>query len=120
MLPLPLLLTPSALSEVIGSPLPYDDVLALRDRMWEVSPTLVRYDELESPSPEALRAGLESLAKAETPAPSSDTLKKPVADFYRTDPISRASVTMAQCSKAFSNGSPLNAAEADAKQASYA
>jgi NADH dehydrogenase (ubiquinone) Fe-S protein 1 len=109
-----------ALSEVVGEPLPYDDVVALRDRLWDVSPTLVRYDELESPSSEALRAGLESLASASAAAPSADLLKKPLADFYRTDPISRASVTMAQCSKAFTAGAPLDAADVDAKQASYA
>lgn len=108
-----------ALSEVVGQPLPYDDVLQLRDRMWDVSPTLVRYDEVETPSADVTRAGLEFLASSKA-SPSSDTLKKPVQDFYRTDPISRASVTMAQCSKAFSKGSPADAAAEDAKQASYA
>lgn len=106
-----------ALSEVVGQPLPYDDQLALRDRMWDVSPTLVRFDEREVPSTEVLRAGLESLASAQASAASSDVLRKPIADFYRTDPISRASVTMAQCSKAFSKGTPLDAATEDAKQA---
>ncbi|WOO81039.1 NADH-ubiquinone oxidoreductase subunit, mitochondrial [Vanrija pseudolonga] len=109
-----------ALSEVVGQPLPYDDVVQVRDRLWDISPTLVRYDEAEAPSTEALRAGLESLAKSSAPAPSSELLRKPISDFYRTDPISRASVTMANCSKAFTNGSPLNAAAEDAKQAAHA
>jgi NADH dehydrogenase (ubiquinone) Fe-S protein 1 len=106
-----------ALSEVLGSPLPYDDVLTLRDRMWDVSPTLVRYDEVEAPSDDVLRAGLSALAEASAPSPSSATLAKPITDFYRTDPISRASVTMAQCSKAFTKGEPLDVAAEDAKRA---
>lgn len=90
-----------ALSEVVGQPLPYDDVLQVRDRMWDISPTLVRYDALEPPSTAVLTAGLNSLANAKTAAASSTAFKKPISDFYRTDPISRASVTMASCSKAF-------------------
>lgn len=90
-----------ALSEVVGQPLPYDDVYTLRERMWDVSPTLVRYDVREEPSAEILKAGLKVLADAKAQAGSKEALKKPIQDFYRTDPISRASVTMAACSKAF-------------------
>lgn len=90
-----------ALSEVIGQPLPYDDIYTLRERMWDVSPTLVRYDVREEPSAEIVKAGLKVLADARAPAAGKETLKKPIQDFYRTDPISRASVTMAACSKAF-------------------
>lgn len=109
-----------ALSEVVGSPLPYDDVYQLRDRMWDVSPTLVRHDEVDAPSPETLRAGLEALAKADAPSPSNEAFRKPIQDFYRTDPISRASVTMANCSKAFAGGqspTPENEAREDDKRA---
>ncbi|KAF8879810.1 Ndufs1, NADH-ubiquinone oxidoreductase 75kD subunit (775) [Infundibulicybe gibba] len=67
-----------ALSEIVGSPLPYDDVLELRDRMWEISPTLAMA---------AQTAG----AKI-----SGAVFQKPIANFYQTDPISRSSVTMAQ------------------------
>ncbi|KAF9237136.1 Ndufs1, NADH-ubiquinone oxidoreductase 75kD subunit (775) [Melanogaster broomeanus] len=72
-----------ALSEVVGVPLPYDDVLHLRDRMWEISPTLVRHDVTEP-----------------TSVVSGAPFKKPITNFYQTDPISRASVTMAQCTRA--------------------
>jgi len=89
-----------ALSEVVGQPLPYDDIYQLRERMWDVSPTLLRYDTLEKPSLEVMKAGLEQLASSKATA-SADAFKKPIQDFYRTDPISRASVTMAACSKAF-------------------
>ena len=90
-----------ALSEVVGSALPYDNVLQLRDRMWDISPTLVRYDTLEPPSEEIFKAGLNALASAKVTKASTTPFTKPISDFYRTDPISRASVTMAQCSKAF-------------------
>ena len=90
-----------ALSEVIGHPLPYDDVLTLRDRLWDISPTLVRYDVIEHPSPETVQTGLTALANASAKAGNTTRLQNPIKDFYLTDPISRASVTMASCSKAF-------------------
>lgn len=81
----------SALSEVTGSPLPYDDILSLRDRMWEISPTLLRYDTLESTSTDVALAGLKTLAAGTAGAKVSGApLKKPIDNFYQTDPISRA------------------------------
>ncbi|KAJ3522722.1 hypothetical protein NMY22_g11765 [Coprinellus aureogranulatus] len=94
-----------ALSEVVGSPLPYDDILELRDRMWEISPTLVRYDVVESTSPEITLAGLKQVAAQTAGAKITGApIRKPISNFYQTDPISRASVTMAQCVKAFVKG----------------
>ena len=81
----------SALSEVVGVPLPYDDVLSLRDRMWEISPTLVRYSTAEKVSPEVTLAGLAPLGTKTSDVTISGTpLKKPISNFYQTDPISRA------------------------------
>ncbi|KAH9079495.1 hypothetical protein EDB83DRAFT_2671160 [Lactarius deliciosus] len=79
-----------ALSEIMDHPLPYDDVLALRDRMWELSPSLIRYDALEHTSADIASVGLKILA-AHTPS-------------AKTDPISCASATMAQCTRAFVKG----------------
>ncbi|KAI9570991.1 Ndufs1, NADH-ubiquinone oxidoreductase 75kD subunit (775) [Boletus coccyginus] len=94
-----------ALSEIVGTPLPYDDVLSLRDRLWEISPTLVRYDTTERTSVDVALTGLKTLAAATAGAKvSSETFKKPITNFYQTDPISRASVTMAQCTRAFVKG----------------
>lgn len=91
-----------ALSEVVGSPLPYDDVLAVRDRMWEISPSLVRYDVTERTSPTLALVGLANIARATGDAKvGGKPFAKPISNFYQTDPISRASVTMAQCTKAF-------------------
>nr|VWP02405.1 N/A [Ganoderma boninense] len=88
-----------AVSEVTGEPLPYDDVLSLRDRMWEISPSLTL------------------AARTANAKVTGEPLKKPIENFYQTDPISRASVTMAQCTRAFVKGedygfTPMNAAEA--------
>lgn len=83
----------SALSEIVGTPLPYDDVLSVRDRLWEISPTLVRYDTTERTSVEVALAGLKTLAAATAGAKvSGDVFKKPITNFYQTDPISRACV----------------------------
>ena len=81
----------SALSEVIATPLPYDNVLELRDRLWEISPTLVRYDITEPTSVDVSLAGLKTIADKTTGAKASDApLRKPISNFYQTDPISRA------------------------------
>ncbi|EAU81183.2 NADH-ubiquinone oxidoreductase [Coprinopsis cinerea okayama7 len=94
-----------ALSEVMGSPLPYDDILELRDRMWDISPTLVRYDNVEPTTTEIVLAGLKNIGLATQGSKISGVpFRRPILNFYQTDPISRASVTMAQCTKAFVKG----------------
>ena len=81
----------SAISEVLGKPLPYDDVLSLRDRMWEISPTLVRYDTTERTSADVASLGLKTLATLNKTAKVSNVpFKKPIENFYQTDVISRA------------------------------
>lgn len=72
-------------------PLPYDDVLSLRDRLWEISPTLVRYDTTERTSADVALAGLKTLAARTAAAKVMGVaLQKPITNFYQTDPISRA------------------------------
>jgi len=134
---------PSALSEILDSALPYDDVLALRDRMWELSPSLVRYGTLEHTSTEIALAGLRTLAAHTAPAKVTGApFIKPISNFYQTDPISRAcvlptfsptseshyelcgicrSVTMAQSTRAFVKGEQYGLSEsAKSSQAAYA
>ncbi|TFK52829.1 NADH-ubiquinone oxidoreductase 75kD subunit [Heliocybe sulcata] len=102
-----------ALSEVVGSPLPYDDILSLRDRMWEISPSLVRYDVAEPTSVDVALAGLKTLAAQNSSAKVSGApFQKPITNFYQTDPISRASVTMAQCTRSFVKGENYGFSEA--------
>ncbi|KAG5643423.1 NADH dehydrogenase (ubiquinone) 78K chain precursor, 5-prime end [Asterophora parasitica] len=94
-----------ALSEVVGSPLPYDDILEVRDRMWEISPSLVRYDTTEPTSVEVALAGLKDISTRTTGAKISGAIfQKPITNFYQTDPISRASKTMAECTRSFVEG----------------
>jgi NADH dehydrogenase (ubiquinone) Fe-S protein 1 len=81
----------SAVSEIVGSPLPYDDVLQVRDRMWEISPALVRYDITEPTSTDVAVAGLKVLAEGTKGAKiSGGVFQRPITNFYQTDPISRA------------------------------
>ncbi|EPQ50763.1 NADH-quinone oxidoreductase [Gloeophyllum trabeum ATCC 11539] len=110
-----------ALSEIVGSPLPYDDVLSLRDRMWEISPTLVRYDVVEPTSVDVALTGLSTLAVQTSSAKvSGQPFRKPITNFYQTDPISRASVTMAQCTRSFVKGENYGFSEAPQAKAAVA
>lgn len=82
----------SALSEIMGVTLPYDSVLALRDRMWDIAPHLVKYDATERVSEHVTAAGLATLVGLRTGKASGQPFKNPIVNFYQTDPISRACV----------------------------
>jgi NADH dehydrogenase (ubiquinone) Fe-S protein 1 len=88
-----------ALSEVLGERLEYDTIGEMRDRMWEVCPTLVRYDELETVSVGAVKSGLASMKAIGRKVEGGNVgeFKKPIRNFYQTDSISRNSATMAKC-----------------------
>ncbi|KAG6873842.1 hypothetical protein C0995_010454 [Termitomyces sp. Mi166 len=94
-----------ALSEVLGIPLPYDDILDVRDRLWELAPSLVRYDVTECVSPEVALLGLDGLSKKRKGEVGKKigeaVFRKPIDNFYQTDVVSRASKTMAECTRAF-------------------
>jgi NADH-quinone oxidoreductase subunit G len=80
-----------ALSQVLGHRLPYDTLLQVRQRLALVAPTFAPIDKV---TPTAWgRFGGEGPVEAQPFA-------YPIRDFYRTDPISRASPTMAACSEA--------------------
>lgn len=93
----------------LTSVLPYDDVAQLRLRMAEVGEgVLVEYDTLSPVSPDIVRKGLKSMATAAVSSSSkkgaaaaSAPFELTVKDFYMTDPISRASRTMAKCSQVY-------------------
>ena len=77
-----------ALSEAVGKKLPYDSLEAIRARLAAVSAVFANIGRL---TPAAWGA-------FGTQGSLSDTaLASPVHNFYQTDPISRASPTMAQC-----------------------
>ena len=84
-----------ALSAVIGDPLPFDDLSALRRQLYAACPHFARIDDVEAASwGEFGDAG----------AMDSAPFALPVTNFYMTDPISRASEVMAQCTREFING----------------
>uniref|UniRef100_W5MY33 NADH-ubiquinone oxidoreductase 75 kDa subunit, mitochondrial n=1 Tax=Lepisosteus oculatus TaxID=7918 RepID=W5MY33_LEPOC len=93
-----------AISEFTGVTLPYDTLDEVRVRLSEVSPNLVRYDDIEGAN---YFKQAHELSKAVNQTLLADPLAPPmltVKDFYMTDPISRASQTMAKCVKAVTEG----------------
>ncbi len=81
-----------ALSARLGQPLPYDTLDALRAAMVERAPVLGGLNAIEKAPFEPF--GTEG-------AMDDAPFESPVHDFYRTDPITRASDTMATCSATF-------------------
>jgi NADH-quinone oxidoreductase subunit G len=81
-----------ALSEKLGRRLPYDTIEAVRRRLGEVAPGFRALGQVEP-------AAFGSFG---TPGPlGAEPFKNPIANYYMTDPISRASETMAKCVEAF-------------------
>lgn len=107
-----------ALSEVLGATLPYNDILDVRDRMFEISPTLVRY-EVAEPSTTSAPLAVEELSKLAKSSVSGTPLLRPIQNFYQTDPISRASPTMAKCTAAFVEGLPMDQVDGKATLATF-
>jgi NADH-quinone oxidoreductase subunit G len=84
-----------ALSDVLGRRLPFDSIGQLQRRLFAANP---RFQELDAVQPAAW---------AEFGQPGNidaAPFAMPIANFYMTDPISRASETMAQCTEAFGAG----------------
>jgi NADH-quinone oxidoreductase subunit G len=80
-----------ALSDAVGHKLPYDNLRQVRQRLIEVAPTFAHIDE----APRAAWGPFGNAGATDVPP-----FTHPIADFYRTDPISRASPTMAACAAA--------------------
>ena len=94
-----------ALSDVLGHKLPYDSLGALRQALTAAHPHFARIDEIAA----GKAADIEALAKLGGAADKTP-LRSAVADFYLTNPIARASATMAECS-ALANAAAKTAAE---------
>ena len=94
-----------ALSDQLGATLPWNNLNDLRAAMYKIAPQLMRLDQREA-------AGVAAMAAVGQGAGtmSGDVFRSPVTDFYMTNPIARASKTMAECS-ALKNVSKLKAAE---------
>ncbi|MGF1544733.1 MAG: NADH-quinone oxidoreductase subunit NuoG [Parvularculaceae bacterium] len=100
-----------ALSDRVGATLPYDDLFALRQAMIVDAPALGRID--EGPTGEApldLRALAKLYNDESALAPLSDEPFEPlIRDYFRTNPIARASATMAECAQAIGGAAKLAA-----------
>src|SRR6266852_1271143 len=81
-----------ALSGAFGRPLPFDSLAELRRRLRAAHPLFGEIDRI-------VPAEWGSFGEAGPVEPAPFIY--PIADFYRTDPVSRASPTMARCSDAF-------------------
>ena len=82
-----------ALSDVIGKPLAFDDLAALRKAMFAAAPHLAALDSVEA----ADAASVTSLGNA-APRSVSGSFDMEQRDFYLTNPIARASAVMAELS----------------------
>jgi NADH-quinone oxidoreductase subunit G len=83
-----------ALSERAGAKLPYDTLGQLREKLFTDHPTFGQIDHAPGSAPAALDLGALGASGTLSDAPFTC----PVKDFYFTNPIARASVTMAECS----------------------
>jgi NADH-quinone oxidoreductase subunit G len=84
-----------ALSEFLGKPLPFDNLDQLRRQLYKAHPHLSAVGSIEPATWGAFgRDGAIDAAPFETP----------IANYYMTDPIGRASDTMAECTRTFLNG----------------
>ena len=84
-----------AFSEVVGHALPYDDIEALRRRMAEANPVFARQ-------------GLPRFGASDLSGPAGDPgamgtapFAELIHDYYQTNAVSRASATMAECSRIY-------------------
>ncbi|MGD0722310.1 MAG: NADH-quinone oxidoreductase subunit NuoG [Roseiarcus sp.] len=93
-----------ALSDALGAKLPFDSLSQLRAALFAAHPHLAGFDEV-APA-QADFAGLAAQGGALDKAP----LITGIGDFYLTNPIARASRTMAECS-ALAQARRLQAAE---------
>ncbi|KAH8916126.1 NADH-ubiquinone oxidoreductase 78 kDa subunit, mitochondrial [Atractiella rhizophila] len=106
-----------ALGEVLGVQLPYDDTRGVHERMWQISPTLIRWDDLEPASEVAVAQGVKALSSGvaaknlKLTGGRTGPFPKVVENFYATDVISRTSIIMSQCTKAFVEQVPFDNSE---------
>ena len=94
-----------ALSDVLGKKLPFDSLAALRQAIFKAVPHLMRIDQVEP----GQGADLKTLA-GKGGSLDKAPFKTTVEDFYLTNPIARASATMAECSR-LASARMLTAAE---------
>jgi NADH-quinone oxidoreductase subunit G len=80
-----------AISAYLGHALPYDSLGELRSRLAEANPIFGQLDTIRR------LAGTNTEAPEAAGAPSAEPFAPAITNYYQTDPISRASPTMAAC-----------------------
>ncbi|MGH6925347.1 MAG: NADH-quinone oxidoreductase subunit NuoG [Propylenella sp.] len=83
-----------ALSGALGKTLPFDSLLELRARLYQVHPHMAEVDAVRG----AERADFGRLASIGGSIGGGPNFTSPIKDFYLTNPIARASAVMAECS----------------------
>jgi NADH-quinone oxidoreductase subunit G len=83
-----------ALSAVLGMPLPFNSLRALRAAMYAEFPHLAQIDQIVPAGIDGTRDLAGRATKTE-----SAKLTSPIGDFYMTNPIARSSAIMAECSQ---------------------
>ncbi len=94
-----------AFSALIDRPLPYDTLEALRARLEQVNPVFGRVGFLPR-----FGANDASAPAGDPAAVSAEPFAVGVPDYYQTNPISRASAVMAECTATYAPA-PAMAAE---------
>lgn len=85
-----------ALSETLGHTLPFDSLDQLRECLFTDHPHFAEIDSLPTFDLSQSQSSLDSLSKL--PASSPSPIRNAISDFYLTNPITRASKIMAECS----------------------
>ena len=98
-----------ALSDVLGKRLPYDDREALRAAIVAQAPHFAVLD--KAPVQAAADPAIWNAVGVEGPVDPALPLGSAMTDYYLTNPIARASRTMAECSRVLVHGAPAMAAE---------
>jgi NADH-quinone oxidoreductase subunit G len=95
-----------ALSDVLGSRLPFDSLAALRAMLYAAHPHLAQIDAIAPSDASAVKA-LGDIGGAL----GNEPFVAAIGDFYLTNPIARASAVMAECSALAAGDTMLQAAE---------
>ena len=95
----------TSLAKAAGADLGFTNLTQLRSAMYKIAPQLAQLGTLQK----ADVAALTELANVKGKA-SKEAFASPIKDFYFTNPIARASKTMAECS-ALKNAQQMKAAE---------
>ncbi|HEY5083354.1 MAG TPA: molybdopterin-dependent oxidoreductase, partial [Rhizomicrobium sp.] len=98
-----------ALSEQLGYKLPYDDLTALRAAIVKQAPHFAETG--KTPVHTDTASSTWSAVGTEGRLERTQALSAAISDYYFTNPIARASETMAKCSQEFVTGPSKMAAE---------